>query len=156
MGRKASSKDVRIIGRCLQDNEKTLFSDQQQILCQLAPVTKVDTFPDSRRDSDFVTKTVALGLKEAGFSWTGTIHSKLNPLQLIIARTPISVEIQGAYSTYYYLDTMACGHQVAVYPQTGLVNQKRHRCFVCGEAQLALKFPPKSAPSPDPKRKKAA
>jgi hypothetical protein len=60
--------------------------------------------------------------------------TRRNPLRLMISRTPISVPIQRAYSTTYFLDTLACGHQVTVFPRTGNVNQKRHYCVECGEA----------------------
>jgi hypothetical protein len=102
---------------------------------------------DFRLDSEFVYKTVALGLKSPAGACVTSTHL-LAPLRQIVARTPVSVPIQGAYSTTYYLDTLACGHQVAIFPQTGEVNQKRHRCSECKTAQLSLKFPPQAVPSP--------
>ena len=97
-------------------------------------------------ESEYVYKTVAIGLASPAGACVTSTH--LHPLRLIVARTPVSVPIQGAYSTTYYLDTLSCGHQTCVYPQTGEVNQKRHRCVECGEAQLALKFPPSSVALP--------
>lgn len=128
-----------------------------QILCKSHfPVVKPTICSDSRTETEYAYKTVALGLASpAGSCVSTTILWPKNPLKQIVARTPVSVPIQGAYSTTYYLDTLACGHQVAVFPQNDVSGKKRHRCVECGGAQLALKFKPQSFPSPE-KKKRAA
>jgi len=100
-------------------------------------------------EHDYVIKTVALGLGSKGSCTTST--TTLNPLRQIVSRIPISVPIQGAYSTVYFVDRLSCGHEVAAFPQAGL-SKARHRCPQCGEAQFALKFKPESVPSPRKKR----
>lgn len=126
-----------------------------QILCKTPsshpPCSNIRTnsCPDSATESEYVIKTVALGLgSPAGSSLTGTVRA---PLRQIVARTPIPSEIEWSLS-FFYRDTLSCGHQVFAYPQTGQLAKKRHYCPECKEAQLALKFPPKSVPSPAKKK----
>lgn len=122
-------------------------NDVHQILCK-TPCS------DFRTDSEYVYKTVALGLgSPAGSSLTGTVRA---PLRQIVARTPIPSEIEWSLS-FFYRDTLSCGHQVFAYPQTGQLAKKRHYCPECKEAQLALKFKPESVPSPaSPKKRRLA
>ena len=92
----------------------------------------------------------------AGASWSSTLTVPKHPLRLIVARTPICESVwHGTHTTICYMDTLSCGHQVYAYPQTGEAGKtKRHRCSVCGEAQLAIKFPKKPAQSVPSSRKK--
>lgn len=116
-------------------------------LCpQHLPVEKPSSPSDFRTTSEYVLKTVALGLGRPQGSCSTSTDLFRNPLRLILARTPISETIwSGTHETLYFLDTLDCGHQVYVFPQNFLSGKKRHRCLVCGEAQLALKFPRKKA-----------
>lgn len=128
--------------------------DDQQILCKThLPVEKATSPSDFRTTSEYVLKTVALGLGRPQGSCQTSTNLFHNPLRLILARTPISETIwSGTHETLYFLDTLDCGHQVYVFPQNFLSGKKRHRCLVCGEAQLALKFPAQSVISPRKKK----
>jgi hypothetical protein len=96
--------------------------------------------------AEFVIKTVPLG---GGSSYTALFPK--NPLRQVVARTPISVELDEARSTLWFLESLQCGHQIYVPldwewdEKAHMVERppsaKRHRCHACGEAQLALKFP---------------
>lgn len=77
-----------------------------------------------------------------------------HPLRLIISRFPVFFELAENYQTYCFLDTLECGHQVYVYPQSEDVNQKRHRCVECGRT-LAKKKPSSSVEISLEKRRKA-
>lgn len=110
----------------------------QQILCKVSAVR-----PESGTDT-------ANSLRERGFAVSSTFAVPKNPLHLVISRTPVFCDTW-QLSTYY-LDTLDCGHQVAIFPQNCESGKKRHRCAICGEAQMALKFYPQSVPSPRKKR----
>ena len=134
--------------------KSSLFAAHQQILC------KTFSASDFRKDSEFVYKTVALGLASPAGACVTATHLALSPLRLISARTPVSESF--STSTQTYLETLECGHQVFNYSEFHwdekghLINTppkaKRRRCSECAEIQLALKFKPESVTSPRKKR----
>ncbi len=75
---------------------------------------KVVPFPasDSRLNSEFVYKTVPLGVGCAGACVRTMTHK---PIRKIVARFPEMWEVQPGYSLTIYRDTLACSHQVITY-----------------------------------------
>jgi hypothetical protein len=125
-----------------------IFLAHQLILCKPSDLTIIDKFPDSVTDLGYVIKTT-------GHAVSSTAQVPRNPLRQIVSRTPVSETVwSGTHDTHFYLDTLSCGHQTFVYPQTGEVAKARHRCAVCGNSQLAIKFPP--SPVLSTKKRKTA
>jgi hypothetical protein len=64
-----------------------------------------------------------------------------NPLRVVVARMPVSVDLPGDRSTIYFLETLSCQHQVIVpldweWDESGHMVEtapkaKRHRCSEC-------------------------
>jgi hypothetical protein len=139
----------RKTGRRLSDIvDSKRLKNAQQILCK---VVATQAIPYT------YAKCLKYKLQGTGFSLASTVGK--NPLRMIVARTPIAESVwNGTHESIWYLDTLECGHQVAIFPFSGPPSEKRHRCVVCGESQLALKFPKKpSHPVPlNPKKERTS
>jgi len=129
-------------------------NDKQQILCK---VVSIDSSSDFRTTSEFVYKTVPLGITRGGACVVRT-HLARKPLRLIIARFPVIFEVAPDYLLTYYQDTLSCGHQVITYSHEQA--KKRRGCEHClaaslfaSEPQMRIKF---SSESTSPKRKRDA
>lgn len=86
---------------------------------------------DFRTDSEFVYKTVPLGIVRGG-ACAVRAHLSRKPLRLIIARTPIPYTLSSGWSGTYYIETLSCGHQIDSH--RGEEFKKRRGCQECLDA----------------------
>lgn len=115
-----------------------------RILCEAKSRAKLCTFPasDARLESEFVYKTVPLGIASHAGACARPAHTNRKPVRLIIARTPETWEKAPGYLLTHYNDTLSCGHQVVTHSFEA--SKKRRGCQECLDA-LAVPLPIKEA-----------
>jgi hypothetical protein len=71
----------------------------------------------------------------------GKVLPKLRSLQAVIARAPKTVVVTDLYKTTYYIEKLACGHELTIYPQAHSITAKRRNCVTCAKLKFATDSP---------------